>query len=101
MVTREEYIAALDVVEAYHRQLNVAVGMAEAHRRVSLLTFLKEVTVSPRLEKALSYFKLRNDGTPACLDEILKTDFLRIRNAGLGLWDEFVEKRDSYLSGKQ
>jgi hypothetical protein len=97
MITREEYMAALAIVEGYHGQLKETLCLVEDHTRVPLQTFIKEAGISSRLHTVLSWFTGLSSYTQIYLDEILWPDFRKMRNAGPKLWEEFTGKRDKYL----
>ena len=97
MITREEYIEALTVVEGYHEQLRDTLFAVENHTRVPLRTFMTETAISTRLHTVLDGLAGRDGGTPVYVDEILWLDFRRMRNAGPKLWEEFSTKRERYL----
>ena len=97
MITRKEYIAALAIVESYHRQLDEAIEKVRNYRGSPVADFIKQVDISVRLRYALKFLMESNPDRPLCLEEINEFDFRRIRNTGRVSWYEFVEKREQYL----
>jgi len=95
MITREEYMAALAVVEAFHRQVEEIISEARNRPNVPIREFVQKVELSPRVRCALD--RLMGTGVEISLDEINEFEFLALRNAGRGSWKEFVEKREKFL----
>ena len=95
-ITKEEYLKALDIVEAYkkvHPEENQVIQSPVLEIR--LLDFLQNCTYIPkRVENILSeYFQTFGNSS---LDSVRKQDFLKLRNAGMKSWNEFVEIRNEY-----
>jgi hypothetical protein len=95
MITREEFVAALDVVEAYGKQLQAILSMAERRMGVPLVEFVQRVELSPRVRSALySYLELERGREVIYLEEVAEFHFIRLRNTGRLSWKEFSEKRE-------
>lgn len=95
MITKKEYIAALAVVEAFHRQVEEIISTARNHPRVPIREFVQKVELSARVRYALD--RLMETGMDIYLEEINELEFLKMRNAGRDSWREFVEKREKFL----
>jgi hypothetical protein len=102
MITKEEYLKALETVVAYNNQLadeNALYKSIIAKRKdVMLSEFIqrKKHTFSTRLYGRLkTYLDYFGDCQVAML---LKSDFTAIRNAGEGCWHEFDKARKEFLS---
>tara|TARA_R110000850_G_scaffold252336_1_gene377520 strand:- start:379 stop:681 length:303 start_codon:yes stop_codon:yes gene_type:complete len=98
MVSRKQYNEALDIVEAYQKQLfksNNGVSLREAGK-TPFLEWVNSKNFSTRLNNALlhmSYFKEEKWHKVEYLEDINKLDFLRHRNIGKKGWHDFVEIR--------
>jgi 23S rRNA A2030 N6-methylase RlmJ len=97
MITKEEYLAAIAVVEAYHEQLKAAISAAENHTKPTVSDFIGNAGVSTRLRNAIARMVERDGGSPILLEELKESDLATVRNIGRGTVREFVEKRDGYL----
>lgn len=89
MITKEEYLKALDIVEAYHEQLNLA--SVRRSCGITIKEWLDGCSPKPskRLYKALVY-GTHNGTVYKYLDEIDKQIY-RIRGIGRKLGNEFTE----------
>jgi hypothetical protein len=101
MITKEEYLAALQIVLEYHHQIQIDIDVADT-------------IMNPKDERTISWF-LENVGT-ACsrrlrdilkmqsewyddipIKEYSKLDFIKMKGAGKGSWNEFERLRNSLL----
>ena len=92
MITKEDYLKALDVVTEYHSQLKVEV---EEHTKTLTENWVNahQDKMSARLLNAVKY---RNDDwstKPKFIEDWTKSEFLKMRNAGLKTWHEFEKLR--------
>jgi hypothetical protein len=98
MISREEYNKALDIVEAYHKQL-ILCGVGSSLRDVSktpLLEWDKIKLLDTRTQNGLiCWYKYELDkrGKTLFVEDISKKEFKRIRHLGQKSWTDFVEKR--------
>jgi len=97
MVTKEEYMAAMAIVDAYHEQLKTAAAINRNDMEPTILDFIEHADISTRLRNVLSEIADRDPGRPIRLEEIKAFDLSLIRNIGQRSLKEFVEKRDAYL----
>ena len=97
MITREEYNKALDIVEAYHKQLFID-SVSDNLRDLGNTPALKWDKLhecSARLRSALisaDYYNKEYGGN-YFIETIDRDRFRRIRNAGHKTWEEFVRLR--------
>ena len=97
MITREEYNKALDIVEAYHKQLFID-SVSDNLRDLGnthVLKWDKFHECSARLKSALilaDYYN-REYGHNYFIETINRDSFRKIRNAGNKTWAEFVRLR--------
>lgn len=99
MITKEEYLKALETVTAYHDQLKVVI---DEHVKTVTEVWVNEHQdkMSQRLLNAVKY---RNDDwstKPKFVEDWTKSEFLKMRNAGLTTWNEFEKMRNETLSEK-
>jgi hypothetical protein len=98
MISREEYNKALDIVEAYHKQLFLS-GVGSSLRTVGktrLYEWDKIHLCSIRLHNVLknAYDYENKYGSEIYYIENLTFEkFKRIRNAGKKCWEDFVKVR--------
>jgi hypothetical protein len=97
MITKEEYWAAMAVVEKYHAQLISAISTAERLSGVTVREFVRDVEISFRLRNVLSYFIELGCTREICLEELDRNMMSKFRNSGRKTWDEFTNKRDKYM----
>ena len=96
MITKEDYLAAMSVVEEYHNQLKKAIAMA-ARTGTPIREFILGVEVSPRLRRALDEFMEMAAPNQLFLEEIDDFDLRKFRNVGRLSRQEFIEKREKFL----
>ncbi len=101
MITKDEYQAAVDVVESYHKQLQEAISVAEKRTGVPVREFILNVDMSARLRTALESLLEWSNGQGICIEYIDEYIFRRLRNCGPLSWNEFSEKREKYLLERQ
>jgi hypothetical protein len=87
----------MEVVEKYHTQLLAAISTAERVSGVTVRDFLRDVEISCRLRKALSYYLEFGLERQVCVEEIDKDMLAKYRNAGRLTWEEFSKKREKYM----
>lgn len=97
MITREEYNEALDIVEAYHKQLFID-SVRDAVKNLSntpVLKWDKFPKCSTRLKSVLRTAERYNkeNGSNYFIETMDWSEFRRIRNAGEKSWDEFTKLR--------
>ena len=97
MITREEYNKALDIVEAYHKQLfidSVSDNLMNL-ANTPVLRWDKFHKCSTRLRSALKEADHYNTkyGWNYFIETIDRDSFMKIRNAGEKTWAEFVGLR--------
>ncbi len=95
MVTIEEYHAAREVVETYHRQLTEAMREIDDYEGASLGSFMRDVDLSGRLHNALRVMHQRLGSVR--LETITVTDLWQMHGVGKALCAEFMEKQRQYL----
>ena len=97
MITREEYNKALDIVEAYHKQLFIdsVSGNLRDLANTPVLKWDKFHECSARLRSALILADYYNKeyGYNYFIETIDRDSFRKIRNAGHKTWAEFVRLR--------
>tara|TARA_R110000868_G_scaffold391214_1_gene661150 strand:+ start:329 stop:631 length:303 start_codon:yes stop_codon:yes gene_type:complete len=96
MVTEEDYLEALEVVTAYHKQLGRIIDYSKTvHIRTPIELWFSglEVEVSARLRNALlnNYFQNENGKPFEFLEDINRRDFMKLKNTGEKTWKEFIK----------
>jgi len=100
-ITREEYNKALDIVEAYRKQVPV-------QKKTLIVDWLPHIECSMRLYIALksylSYAEEKNReqsiyeiAPPIFVEDLTYYYLRRIRNFGKKLWEEFENLREDWL----
>ena len=98
MITREEYNKALDIVEAYQKQLfigDVSVSLRD-NGKTLIEDWDKLHECSSRLTNILmppEYLKQYKKYLPKYIEDFSKKGFMRLRNAGKASWHEFTTLR--------
>ncbi len=95
MITRKEYIAAVTVVEGYHKQVEDSIAEIRNRPKTPILEFVQKVELSCRVRSAMERFM--ESPVEFSLEDINEFEFLKLRNTGRVSWKEFVEKREKYL----
>ena len=90
MITREEYNKALDVVEAYHKQI---FSFKKENRTTVDEWVNKHPKLPIRVYQALTHLDHNNERLFTYLDQVNQREFLRIRNIGVQAWRDFVDIR--------
>ncbi|MDR2911000.1 MAG: hypothetical protein LBV47_06520 [Bacteroidales bacterium] len=101
MITKEEYIAAMAIVEAYYEQVKAAMSTTKdinLFREPTIQDFLDNVDISMRLRNFLTGVVEQNNGNSVRLKNIREFDMAIARNMGQASVKEFVEKRDRFLN---
>ncbi len=98
-ITEEEYYAAREVVETYHRQLSETINEIDDMRHVSLKSFMANVDLSERLRNVLTGL-LRWRGNIR-LTDISAYELSRMYGVGRSSSDEFLVKQEKYLREKR
>lgn len=100
-ITREEYLKALDIVESYHEQIFHEANIIRQSPIVQtkLSDFIQHCNDMPGLLcSALNeYLRVWGD---LPLKLVMKSDFLKLRNAGKKSWNKFEELRENYIANK-
>ena len=93
MITREDYLNALELIDQYHQQLNLSdVRRSSSSDKVKIKDWDKLSQCSIRLQNILlEYYDRKFERKIECIDDINRTNFLRQRNAGKGSWKEFCK----------
>ena len=93
MITREEYLDALELIDKYHRQEDVG----ESKGRILIRDWLVGADISQRLRNCL-YNATEERHSPywqlKYMDELTKRKFFQIRNLGKKTWKEFCDVWD-------
>jgi hypothetical protein len=98
MVTREEYNQALNIVEAYHKELTEKfINNLNINGKTVVSHWVRIIACSKRLNNILmgehcSYDE-RDEYRMQYIENITKKDFMKRRHAGKGAWNEFVKLR--------
>ena len=88
MVTREEYLNALEIIDIYHRQTE----SSDSLDNVKIKDWDKLKRCSVRLQNVLlNYYDWNLKQKIEYMGDITRTNFLKQRNAGLAAWIEFCD----------
>jgi hypothetical protein len=96
MITREEYLKALEIVDQYNRQLNLSDVMISSNRE-TVDDFVKKNRDKFKTTRTEHILKGRENGccwdntSPRLftyMDEVSKYEFMMCRNAGKKGWEE-------------
>jgi hypothetical protein len=100
-ITLQEYLNALQVVEHYHKQLMDESKIIKRRLMgLSITDFLRSDTnTGIRVEHIL--IEYRSSFGDCDIDDVIKGNFLKIRNAGGKSWSEFVTAREKLLDELQ
>ena len=101
MITREEYNSALDLVEAYHKQLFIGItGNARDNAKTLVEDWSELPKCSTRLYHALvgrgrytGYGYEKSHQPFKYIEDVNKSGFMKLRDVGQVSWTEFVELR--------
>lgn len=100
MITKEEYIAAMAVVEGYQEQLKAGISNFLEHGEPTLRDFIENADISTRLRNVLANIANPNNERQVLLEEIKESELSMHRNIGRASMREFAEKRNKYLQGR-
>jgi len=95
MITREEYNKALDIIEQYQAQIfTIPPHKSIDLGKTNIVSWDKLSRCSTRLYHSLmSLVEDDNNLSEIFIEDIRKSGFKRIRNAGQKSWTEFTELR--------
>ena len=104
MITRKEYLKALDIVEAYHEQLNLQIVSSSNGGKTSIEHWLLEnrdkcserlinIITDEKIKLTRGYYGKTLEGGFKYIEDITEKIFLIQRNAGKKTWEEFVSVR--------
>ena len=90
VITREQYLDALEIIDKYHRQLgSIDVNYS---KRVKIRDWDKLPHCPVRLQNILlEYYDWKLNLKIEYMDQISKRNFLIQRNAGIGSWSDFCK----------
>ena len=89
-ITREEYNAALDIIDEYHRQLNEKTKINT--NGLSVMKLVSQPGVSIRLYNVMRACDFAPNGK-VYVGDINREDFTKTRMAGQLCWYEFIKLR--------
>ena len=101
MITRKEYLIALDTVESYHNQLNLQISSSSIGGKTTIESWILQnrSKCSTRIINIITSDNIRISGSKnlECgfkyIDDITEKTFCFQRNAGKKAWKEFSELR--------
>tara|TARA_R110000765_G_scaffold103664_2_gene193133 strand:+ start:519 stop:815 length:297 start_codon:yes stop_codon:yes gene_type:complete len=96
MITREEYNKALDIVEAYQKQLFSVSGSLIDNGKTLIENWDKLKKCSTRLTNILTpteHTEWYKKNLPKYIEDVKKKGFYRLRNAGDVSWKQFTTLR--------
>lgn len=86
MITREDYLNALEQIDQYHRQ---DIEVIEPKTPINEWKHINKCSM--RLHHIL--YSIRNPDRWTYIEDVSRHSFLRQRNAGIVTWTEFVKLR--------
>ena len=101
-ISREDYLKALDIVEAFHLNLFEERRYVEDAPVVAIRIsgFLAEEEDLPvRVYDALKRYK--EVAGDVYIEKVCKFDFIKMRNVGKKTWIEFCDIRGDFLNNKR
>ena len=96
MITREDYLSALELIDQYHRQLNSDVNVNTFSNKTEIESWINSLEYEPskRLYNVLHKPRYREDEKPfKYVEDINRANFMGLANAGKKTWKEFAELR--------
>ena len=94
MITREQYLDALELIDKYHQQTDSSNKAIEKKTEISEWLANLPRKPSVRLYNTLTGNYWGGKTNPfKYIEDITQFDFVRARNAGKKTWEEFVELR--------
>jgi len=98
-IKKEDYLKALDIVTEYHKQIinESEIIKLNSNNNITIKYFLKN---SDTDNKRLLYIldEYRSFYGDVLLDDVLKFNFLRLRNAGEKAWCDFLSAKEIFFS---
>lgn len=99
MITRQEYLNALEIIDKYHRQ-NILIE--NESKKTEIRDWLNSLDKAPSttLFNILLNTNGYGDGNPPFkyVEDVTQREFLRLRQAGKQSWLEFYELRKQQIS---
>lgn len=97
MITREDYLNALELIDKYHQQLKAPDFVhANLSNKTEIESWINSLEYEPsvRLSNVLLNPQRGEDEKPfKYVEDVNKKEFLRLRNAGKKTWSEFEDLR--------
>ena len=99
MITREDYLNALELIDLYHRQLNISdIRNSSLQNKTEIGLWFAGLSKKPsgRLcNLLLNNYRYVENGKPfAYVEDVNEFDFMRLNQAGKLTWSEFTELRE-------
>ena len=91
MITREEYLQAVDIVNKFHKQVSVVIDSIGDDGKTPMDKWLlkNRDNISTRLKNTLNGAYWHGELVFKFLEDVNEHKFLSIRNAGPKTWREF------------
>ena len=97
MITREDYLNALELIDKYHQQLKAPDFVhANLSNKTEIESWINSLEYEPsaRLSNALLEVQRYASQKPfRYVEDVNKKEFMRLRNVGKKTWSEFEDLR--------
>jgi hypothetical protein len=107
MITREDYLNALEIIDNYHRQNDLAEKVSNESstdkkiNKTEIKDWINSLDRQPSTKLAnilLDQFRFSEGNPPfKYIEDITKREFLQLRQAGKQSWEEFLELRKQHI----
>ena len=87
MITKEDYLKALKIVEDYH----IYIGKLTDKNKISLNNIIYDLNTPRRLANIIKVIHITHG--VQFINDITKRQFMRTRNAGKTSWNQFIKIR--------
>jgi hypothetical protein len=108
MITREDYLNALEIIDDYHRQNDLAEKVSnessvdKINNKTEIKDWINSLDRQPSTKLSnilLDEFRFSEGNPPfKFIEDITKQKFLKVRQAGKQSWEELIELRKQHIS---
>jgi hypothetical protein len=95
VITKEEYLKALEIVEAYHLQINEISSLILKGDEIRISHLINDEKTPTRIAKILDAY--RDEFGDVLVQDVERRRFLMLRLSGQNTWKIFIDVRNKKI----